>query len=230
LLIIKKNELNPGIFEAQIQHPQFNCAVWTMPKPDKMVISPEAGYPGLPIDDAVPEYGKAKLFYAEVIQPRTDFVITDEVRCRIKTPPPTPRPRARQRTNDQMLIVTVHLVENLCCSSARMASTRRWSLASLVRRSLFLILPDRGDRYSAAGHNATITSVQSSDSRCLPSGGKLYNVWSTTPMGLKEFGLGVAMYFATLQLLCVTFFCCGLMQAQTMSYYKSEAYSDGQVS
>jgi hypothetical protein len=35
-------------------------------------------------------------------------------------------------------------------------------------------------------------------------------------------------YFQTLQLLCITFFCCGLMNAQAITYYKSETYSDKQ--
>jgi hypothetical protein len=65
-----------------------------MPKPDKFVIPPEAGYPGLPIDDAVPEYEKAKLYFKEVTQPRQEFIPpTEEVRCRQKnTGAAHPRP------------------------------------------------------------------------------------------------------------------------------------------
>jgi hypothetical protein len=124
-----------------------------MPKPDKFIIPPEAGYPGLPIDDAEPEYNKAKTFYKDVIQPRTEF-----------QPPSDENPKGE------------------------------WKKMEFGK-----------------------------------PGGQLYDIWKTTPMDLKEFGLGVAMYFATLQLLCVTFFCCGLMQAQAMSYYKSEMYSDRQI-
>jgi len=60
-------------------------------------------------------------------------------------------------------------------------------------------------------------------------GGELYNVITTTPWDLREFGLGVAMYFQTLQLLCVTFFLCGMFQTQAISYYKSDKYSHRQV-
>jgi hypothetical protein len=35
-------------------------------------------------------------------------------------------------------------------------------------------------------------------------------------------------YFQTLQLLCVTFFLCGLFQSQAISFYKGDQYSDGQ--
>ena len=38
-----------------------------------------------------------------------------------------------------------------------------------------------------------------------------------------------ARYFQTLQLLCVTFFLCGLFQTQAISYYKSDKYSHRQV-
>jgi len=41
---------------------------------------------------------------------------------------------------------------------------------------------------------------------------------------------GFDRYFQVLQLLTVVFFFCGLMQSQTINYYKSAAYSDGQVS
>lgn len=37
-----------------------------------------------------------------------------------------------------------------------------------------------------------------------------------------------ARYFQTLQLLCITFFVCGLLNAQAITYYKSETYSDKQ--
>jgi|MDSY01.1.fsa_nt_gb hypothetical protein len=60
-------------------------------------------------------------------------------------------------------------------------------------------------------------------------GGELYPVWTSTPWDLREFGLGIAMYFQTLQLLAATFFASGLFQAQAISYYKSEAYSNRQV-
>ena len=53
---------------------------------------------------------------------------------------------------------------------------------------------------------------------------------TTTPWDLREFGLGVAMYFQTLQLLAVVFFVCGVLQANAIDYYKSPAYSDSQVS
>eukprot|EP00613_Pedinella_sp_CCMP2098_P017091 CAMPEP_0171769778 /NCGR_PEP_ID=MMETSP0991-20121206/53140_1 /TAXON_ID=483369 /ORGANISM="non described non described, Strain CCMP2098" /LENGTH=211 /DNA_ID=CAMNT_0012374869 /DNA_START=84 /DNA_END=716 /DNA_ORIENTATION=+ len=59
-------------------------------------------------------------------------------------------------------------------------------------------------------------------------GGELFPVWSTTPYDLTGFGLGVAMYFQVLQILALVFFFCGLMQSQTINYYKSAAYSDGQ--
>jgi len=121
-----------------------------MPKPDKFVIPPEAGFPGLPIDDSPPEYKKAHAYFNEVIRPRREF-------------------------------------------------------------------------YPELGTNGEYKKMEFGK-----PGGKLFNVWSTTPMDLKEFGLGVAMYFATLQLLCVTFFCCAMMQTQAISYYKSPAYSDGQ--
>ena len=163
-----------------------------MPKPSKFVIPPEAGFPGLPIDDSKPVYEVATTFFNEVIRPRREF-------------------------------------------QSDVGDAGEW------KKMEFGTL-----------------------------GGQTYDLWSTTPWDLKEFGLGVAMYvstlptrgiecvlafplslvlefalvyvvphqcavlvfryFATLQLLCVTFFCCGLMQAQAMSYYKSEMYSDRQVS
>jgi len=59
-----------------------------MPKPDKFVIPPEAGYPGLPIDDNEPEYEKSKTYFKEVIQPRVEFEPpSDEVKtASLKTP------------------------------------------------------------------------------------------------------------------------------------------------
>jgi len=60
-------------------------------------------------------------------------------------------------------------------------------------------------------------------------GGELFPVWSSTPWDLREFGLGVAMYFQTLQLLSVTMFICGVLNAQAIEYYKSPAYSAGQA-
>lgn len=61
------------------------------------------------------------------------------------------------------------------------------------------------------------------------TGGELYPVWTSTPWDLREFGLGIAMYFQTLQLLAVTIFGAGLFQAQAISYYKSVAYSNRQA-
>ena len=58
----------------------------------------------------------------------------------------------------------------------------------------------------------------------------MYDVLTTTPWDLREFGLGVAMYFQTLQLLAVVFFVCGVLQASAIDYYMSPAYSDSQVS
>lgn len=49
----------------------------TMPKP-KQPLPPEAGYPGLPINDDVPELKKAFTFFNEQIRPRREFVV-DEV-------------------------------------------------------------------------------------------------------------------------------------------------------
>jgi len=59
-------------------------------------------------------------------------------------------------------------------------------------------------------------------------GGELFPVFSSTPMDLRDFGLGVAMYFQTLQILCATCFLCGLFMIQAISFYKSEKYSKGQ--
>lgn len=48
-----------------------------MPMP-KREIPAEAGYPGLPINDDVPELKKAFTFFNEQIRPRREFVV-DEV-------------------------------------------------------------------------------------------------------------------------------------------------------
>ena len=60
-------------------------------------------------------------------------------------------------------------------------------------------------------------------------GGELFPIWTTMPQDLVDFGLGVAMYFQTLQLLMATFLLCYLTQLGTVSYYKSEKYSGGQA-
>ena len=39
-------------------------------------------------------------------------------------------------------------------------------------------------------------------------------MFTTTPFDLRDFGLGIAMYFQTLQILCVTCFFCGLFQVR----------------
>ena len=44
-----------------------------MPAPSKRTIPPEAGYPGLPIDDAEPEGSKAKEYLQNEVQPRKEF-------------------------------------------------------------------------------------------------------------------------------------------------------------
>ena len=59
--------------------------------------------------------------------------------------------------------------------------------------------------------------------------GELYPIWTTGPWDLIDFGLGVAMYFQTLQLLIATFLLCYLSQMGTISYYKSDEYSSGQA-
>jgi hypothetical protein len=59
-------------------------------------------------------------------------------------------------------------------------------------------------------------------------GGEMYPICGTSAWDLRDFGLGVAMYFQTLQLLTMTFFISALLQVQTQKYYKSEKYSDGQ--
>jgi hypothetical protein len=59
-------------------------------------------------------------------------------------------------------------------------------------------------------------------------GGELFPVFASTPMDLRDFGLGVAMYFQTLQILCATCFLCGLFMIQAITFYKSEKYSAGQ--
>jgi len=59
-------------------------------------------------------------------------------------------------------------------------------------------------------------------------GGDLFPVFTTTPFDLRDFGLGIAMYFQTLQILCVTCFLCGLFQIQAINYYSSPKYSAGQ--
>ena len=121
------------------------------PERAPFAIPPEAGFPGLPIDDAKPDYERANAFFNEVIRPRREFQF------------------------------------------------------------------DLGP----AGEFKKMEFGK--------PGGSTYDVWATTPLDLKEFGLGVAMYFATLQVLCATFFCCGVMQAQSLAYYKSETYSDRQL-
>jgi uncharacterized membrane protein YhdT len=122
-----------------------------MPAPKKE-LPPEAGYPGLPINDDIPELKKAFTFFNECIRPRREFVVDE--------------------------------------SSEKGGEWRKLEFGK--------------------------------------EGGELFPVWTTTPWDLREFGLGVAMYFQTLQLLCVTFFLCGLFQAQAISFYKSAQYSDGQ--
>lgn len=59
-------------------------------------------------------------------------------------------------------------------------------------------------------------------------GGELYPVLTSTVWDLRDFGLGVAMYFQTLQLLACAFMVCGILQANTIQFYKSQNYSDGQ--
>jgi hypothetical protein len=59
-------------------------------------------------------------------------------------------------------------------------------------------------------------------------GGDLFPVFSSSPFDLRDFGLGVAMYFQTLQILCGTCFLCGLFQIQAINFYSSPKYSAGQ--
>ena len=59
--------------------------------------------------------------------------------------------------------------------------------------------------------------------------GQLYSVLETTHVDLRDFGLGVAMYFEMLQLIFFSLFLCGIWQAQAIQYFKSKKYSDGQV-
>ena len=44
-----------------------------MPGPSSRKLPPEAGYPGLPIDDGAPLLSKAFAFYSDEIQPRREF-------------------------------------------------------------------------------------------------------------------------------------------------------------
>ena len=43
-------------------------------------------------------------------------------------------------------------------------------------------------------------------------GGEAYPIFTSGPFDLRDFGLGVAMYFQTLQILCATCLLCGLFQ------------------
>jgi len=122
-----------------------------MPAPSRRIIPPEAGYPGLPIDDAPPELRKAFAYLNDEIRPRREF-------------------------------------------------------------------------QSDVGEHGEWRKVEFGK-----PGGELYPVFMSAPSDLGEFGLGIAMYFETLRLLCVTFFLCGLFQTQSISYYKSVEYSDTQV-
>jgi hypothetical protein len=51
-----------------------------MPMPKKQ-LPPEAGYPGLPINDDVPELKKAFTFFNEQIRPRREFVVDEVCSC-----------------------------------------------------------------------------------------------------------------------------------------------------
>mmetsp|Transcript_14664 Transcript_14664/g.34588 ORF Transcript_14664/g.34588 Transcript_14664/m.34588 type:complete len:873 (+) Transcript_14664:100-2718(+) len=113
-------------------------------------LPPEAGFPGLPIDDSEPVLEKAFAFYNDEIRPRREF-------------------------------------------------------------------------HSDVGVAGEWRKVEFGK-----PGGELYPIWTSTPWDLREFGLGVAMYFQTLQLLTVTFFVCGLFNCQAINYYSSQKYSDGQ--
>jgi hypothetical protein len=123
-----------------------------MPIPSKTAIPPEAGYPGLPIDDSTADGAEAARYLKEEVQPRREFD------------------------------------------------------------------PDMD------GGKGGYRKVEFGK-----PGGDRFDPFRTGPEALTEFGLGVAMYFQTLRLLCVVFFCCGLMNAQAISYYRSEAYSDKQL-
>ncbi len=45
-----------------------------MPEPSGRVIPPEAGYPGLPIDDEPPSLSRAFTYQNEVARPRREFI------------------------------------------------------------------------------------------------------------------------------------------------------------
>jgi hypothetical protein len=46
----------------------------SMPQPVQRVIPPEAGYPGLPIDDSKPDFKKARAYMKEVTLPRREYL------------------------------------------------------------------------------------------------------------------------------------------------------------
>jgi len=61
-----------------------------MPKPNKFIIPPEAGCPGLPIDDSKPNYGRATEFFDKQTRPRREFQY-DLVRAWFIRPSPIER-------------------------------------------------------------------------------------------------------------------------------------------
>jgi hypothetical protein len=59
---------------------------------------------------------------------------------------------------------------------------------------------------------------------------KLYSVYNTPLSQLGDFGLGIGLYFSTLQFLAILTFFAGLISLPNLSYYMSTAYSSlGQV-
>uniref|UniRef100_A0A7S4VQZ8 CSC1/OSCA1-like cytosolic domain-containing protein n=1 Tax=Ditylum brightwellii TaxID=49249 RepID=A0A7S4VQZ8_9STRA len=63
--------------------------------------------------------------------------------------------------------------------------------------------------------------------RALPgeSNTELYGVWSTPTHWLKDFGIGVGLYFTTLKLMAVIFFLAGCISIPNIMFYASDEYS-----
>lgn len=55
---------------------------------------------------------------------------------------------------------------------------------------------------------------------------RLYSVIDTTEPDLSDFGLGVGVYFFTLKSLAIIMFLAGIINAPTLMYYSSNAYSN----
>ena len=58
---------------------------------------------------------------------------------------------------------------------------------------------------------------------------RLYDPLFTPLSSMGNFGIGVACYFITLRALALLLFVAGLLNLQNMSYFSSQAYSDGQI-